>query len=305
MNETELPEEEALQPDIVRAFFKEHAAEIPVADALRETKLVTVGSQQLNLVIVRPRGSENQVLPIILFLHGGGWFMGGIETHGILVHELANRTPAVVVHLEYSLSPEAKYPVALDETYATLSWIKENAASIGGDLNRLTVIGDSAGANLSTSLCALEKEKDQNILIKSQVLLYPLIGTDFTVPSYLEYENNSYLPLRVVKWVWDLYLPKDAETDRLAIPLLATKEQLQGLPPALIITAEKDVLRDDGEQYGKQLQEAGVQTITERYNGVRHGFLTDQQLSPKALAAIDQIIQFVTKAWTKDRSSHL
>ncbi|ORX43025.1 hypothetical protein DM01DRAFT_328935 [Hesseltinella vesiculosa] len=328
MSHTGLPKEEALKPHVLRQFFKEQAAFFPVADAVREHKHIPIGDRQLELVIVRPPKSENQILPIILFLyvseikydppadphfffvalavdsHGGGFFIGGIETHGILVHELARRTPAVVVHVEYSHSPEVKHPVAMEECYKTLEWINANAAAIGGDPSKLAVVGDSAGGNMVAAITALAKERG-NTSINAQVLLYPMLGTDFSTDSYETYQKDSYLPRVLMKYVWNMYLTEEAKTSRFAVPLLATPEQLEDLPPALVITAERDVLRDDGETYTKKLRKAGVDTVALRYFGVRHGFFTEPEITETADAGIDQIVSFLNKKWGLDASSKL
>ncbi|KAI9307223.1 Alpha/Beta hydrolase protein [Cunninghamella echinulata] len=297
--QTGLPEDQALQPNIVRKFFSEQAATIPVADALREERIVQVDSLNIKLTFIRPHGSENKTLPIILFFHGGGFFMGDINTHSILVYQLAIQTPAVVVFVDYSLSPEAKHPIALEECYAALTWINKNAASFNGDPNRLALCGDSAGGNMTAAIAAYAKEKG-NTSIKAQVLLYPMLGINFETESYTKYKNDSFLPREVMQWVWRQYLTEESKTSRFAVPQLSTKEQLEGLPPALIITAEKDVLRDDGEAYNNQLKKAGVNTVALRYFGVRHGFFTEPSLSPEALAGIQQIVYFLKKTWSNE-----
>ncbi|KAI8073976.1 alpha/beta hydrolase fold-domain-containing protein [Gongronella butleri] len=296
MNTTGLSREEALKPHNVRQFLKEQAALFPVADAVREYRRIPFENRDVELVIVRPPNSEGKILPIILFFHGGGYFVGGIESHGILIHELARRTPAVVVHVEYSLSPEVKHPVAMEECYTALNWVNANAAAIGGDPEKLAVVGDSAGGNMVAAITALAKERG-NKSINAQVLLYPMLGTDFHTSTYEEYQNDSYLPRNLMMYVWSLYLTEEAKNSRFAVPMLATVEQLEDLPPALLITAEKDVLRDDGETYIKRLRKAGVDTVALRYFNVRHGFFTEPEITETADAGIDQIVAFLMKKW--------
>ncbi|CAO3636616.1 unnamed protein product [Cunninghamella echinulata] len=228
--------------------------------------------------------------------------MGDINTHAILVYQLAIQTQAVVVFVDYSLSPEAKHPIALEECYAALTWINKNAASFNGDPNRLAICGDSAGGNMTAAVTAYAKEKG-NTSIKAQVLLYPMLGINFETESYIKYKDDSFLPRKVMQWVWAQYLTEENKTNRFAVPQLSTKEQLEDQPPALIITAEKDVLRSDGEAFHIQLKQAGVKSVALRYFGVRHGFFTEPTLSPEALAGIQQIVYFLKKAWSNESAN--
>ncbi|CAO3639759.1 unnamed protein product [Cunninghamella blakesleeana] len=301
--QTGLPENQALQPHLVRKFLSEQAAAgMEVEDALRQEQIIQVGALKIKLILVRPHGTENKVLPIILFFHGGGYFTGDINTHGILIHQLAIQASAVVVYVDYSYSPEVKFPVALEECYAALTWINENATSFNGDPNKLALCGDSAGGNMTAAIVAYAKEKG-NTSIKAQVLLYPMLGINFETETYNKYKNDSFLPREAMQWVWENYLTEEAKTNRFAVPQLATKEQLQDQPPALLIMAEKDVLRDDGEAYYVQLKKAGVKAIASRYFGVRHGFFTEPVLSPTALAGIQQIVYFLKKNWSEQSAN--
>ncbi|KAI8146141.1 alpha/beta hydrolase fold-domain-containing protein [Fennellomyces sp. T-0311] len=251
---------------------------------------------------IRPAGSENTVLPAILFIHGGGWVFGSMQTHGSLVYALAQRTPAAVIFVEYSPSPEAQYPTALEECYAALSWMSDNASSLSIDPKRIAVAGDSAGGNLTAALCLLAKERG-NKTITYQVLYYPVLGDDFDTPSYIEHKDNNMTARHVMMYVWDAYAPPEVRAKEIkAVPRKATKQDLEGLPPALIITADYDVLKDEAHLYAKQLIKAGVETVPVQYIGVQHGFLTVMD-KVQTEAALVQTISCLKKAWNTGKSS--
>ncbi|MEW2273042.1 alpha/beta hydrolase [Streptomyces griseofuscus] len=222
--------------------------------------------------IVRPAGASGS-LPVILYLHGAGWVFGNAHTHDRLVRELAVGARAAVVFPEYDLSPEARYPVAIEQNYTVARWVAEQGATKDLDGSRTAVAGDSVGGNMSAALTLMAKERGGPALVQ-QVLFYPVTDANFDTPSYHQFATGYFLRRDGMQWFWDQYTT-DA-TDRAQItasPLRATTEQLSGLPPALVITGEADVLRDEGEAYAARLRAAGVPVTAVRFQGVIHDFV--------------------------------
>ncbi|MEU4763988.1 alpha/beta hydrolase [Actinosynnema sp. NPDC023794] len=241
--------------------------------------------------IVRPAGATG-ALPVVLYIHGAGWVFGNAKTHDRLVRELAVGAGAAVVFPDYSLSPEAHYPVALEESYAVARWIVAEGAARGLDASRLAVAGDSVGGNMSAALTLLAKERG-DVAFRQQVLFYPVTDASFDTPSYREFAEGYFLRRDAMQWFWDQYTTSEAQRAEItASPLRATVEQLTDLPPALVITAEADVLRDEGEAYANKLREAGVPVIAVRYQGVIHDFVMLNALreTHAAEAAISQAV---------------
>ncbi|KAI8644978.1 alpha/beta hydrolase fold-domain-containing protein [Parasitella parasitica] len=271
--------------------------QIEAAPVEKEDREIVYNNIQVNISILRPLGSRDKVLPVIMFLHGGGWVFGSYNSHKILTNELVNLIPACVIFVHYTLSPEVKYPIALEECYAALCWIQENAASIHVDPHRLAVSGDSAGGNLCAALTILAKSR-QNKGISYQVLYYPVLDVDFYNESYNQNKDNVFLPRTTMQYVWDAYTRVDQYALPTVVPMSAAVEALQDLPPALVITAESDVLRSEGEAYAKKLNEAGVDALCVRYNGIGHGFVTMPILRPQGIAAIEQTVALLGKHWS-------
>ncbi|MEU6465672.1 alpha/beta hydrolase [Streptomyces sp. NPDC046976] len=222
--------------------------------------------------IVRPAGASGS-LPVILYLHGAGWVFGNAHTHDRLVRELAVGAQAAVVFPEYDLSPEARYPVAIEQNYTVAQWVAEQGATKDLDGSRTAVAGDSVGGNMSAALTLMAKERGGPALVQ-QVLFYPVTDANFDTPSYHQFATGYFLRRDGMQWFWDQYTT-DA-TDRAQItasPLRATTEQLSGLPPALVITGEADVLRDEGEAYATKLRAAGVPVTAVRFQGIIHDFV--------------------------------
>mmetsp|Transcript_3522 Transcript_3522/g.6785 ORF Transcript_3522/g.6785 Transcript_3522/m.6785 type:complete len:324 (+) Transcript_3522:93-1064(+) len=248
---------------------------------------------QVVVTVTRPKDSK-ETLPVVVYMHGGGWILGDKDTHERLVREIAVGANVAVVFPNYTPSPEARYPVAIEQCYAALKWVTERGADeINVDGLRLAVMGDSVGGNMSAALTLMAKER-QGPSIKFQVLLYPVTDANFETGSYNEFSEGPWLTKTAMKWFWDAYLP-DLETRReiTACPLQATVEQLKGLPPALVVTDENDVLRDEGEAYAHKLSAAGVRVTTSRYLGTIHDFCMLNALAetPAARGAISQSIQ--------------
>lgn len=255
-------------------------------------------SGEVSVRIIRPLGATGP-LPVVLYLHGGGWVLGSAATHDRLVRELANGIEAAVVFPNYTRSPEARYPTALDEVYAVLTWIADQGARHNLDPTRLAIAGDSVGGNLAAATTLLAKERG-GPSFRFQVLFYPVTDADFTTGSYEQFAEGYWLTRPAMQWYWDSYLP-DTERRRepAAAPLHATIEQLRGLPPALVITGEADVLRDEGEAYAHKLIEAGVRVYGVRYQATIHDFVMLNALAgtPAARAAIASAIRAIRHAF--------
>ncbi|KUO21564.1 alpha/beta hydrolase [Streptomyces dysideae] len=233
--------------------------------------------------IVRPKGAVG-ALPAILYLHGPGWVFGSALTHDRLVQELAVGARAAAVFPEYTLSPEVRHPVALEECYAVAQWAAHRGADHGIDPTRLAVAGDSAGGNLSAALTLLAKERG-DVSFVQQVLFYPITDANFDTDSYRRFADGYFLRREAMRWFWDQYAPDESQRRQItASPLRATEEQLAGLPPALVITAEADVVRDEGEAYAAKLRAAGVAVTATRYEGVIHDFVVLAPLSSTSAA---------------------
>lgn len=263
-----------LPPEEGRALL-EKVQESPVDKLPVDIEDLTVDTGQwgsINVRFVRPEGNTDK-LPVIFYIHGAGWVFGSAQTHDKLIRELAVRTNSVVVFPEYSRSPEAKYPTAIEQSYAVLQKLSELAESKGLDLSELAVAGDSVGGNMATVMTILTKER-QGLPIQKQLLFYPVTDANFTTDSYQEFAENYFLTKEGMKWFWDQYTTDDSERSEItASPLRATSEELADLPPALILTGEADVLRDEGEAYARKLRDAGVAVAQVRFQGMIHDFV--------------------------------
>ena len=222
--------------------------------------------------VVRPRGATG-VLPVILYIHGAGWVFGNAHTHDRLVRELAVGADAAVVFPEYDLSPEARYPVAVEQNYAVAQWITTQGTGSNLDSGRIAVAGDSVGGNMAIAQTLLAKERG-DVSFVHQVLFYPVTDANFDTGSYHQYAEGYFLRRDGMQWFWDQYTTDEAQRAEItASPLRATVEQLTGLPPALVVNGEADVLRDEGEAYANKLRQAGVAVTAVRFQGVIHDFV--------------------------------
>ncbi|MFF7177527.1 alpha/beta hydrolase fold domain-containing protein [Streptomyces sp. NPDC008121] len=223
--------------------------------------------------VVRPAGACGRLLPAVVYLHGGGWVFGNARTHDRLVRELAVGAGAAVVFPEYGLSPEHRYPVAVEQNWAVARWITTDGAAHGLDTSRIAAAGDSAGGNMSAALTLMAKERG-GLRLRAQVLFYPVTDASFDTGSYHQFAEGHFLRRDGMQRYWDHYTTDEqARAQITASPLRATTEQLTGLPPALVITAEADVLRDEGEAYADKLRAAGVPVTAVRYQGIIHDFV--------------------------------
>ncbi|WNS45056.1 alpha/beta hydrolase [Paenibacillus sp. MMS20-IR301] len=265
------------------------SGDIPKPEADLQDLTVAGGpGGEVKVRIVRPPGTAQTSLPVILYIHGAGWVFGNSHTHDRLIRELSAGAGAAVVFPEYSLSPEAKYPAAIEEIYAVLDWISRDGAAYGLDASRLSVAGDSVGGNMTAAITLMAKERGGPAISK-QLLFYPVTDAAFDTESYHLFAEGYFLQRTGMKWFWDQYTTDpDERAEITASPLRASLEQLSGLPEALVITGEADVLRDEGEAYAARLREAGVPVTAVRFQGIIHDFvmldaLADTQANKGAL----------------------
>ncbi|MDE1189092.1 MAG: alpha/beta hydrolase [Pantoea sp.] len=262
---------EQLSPQDARQVLigAQKGAVLPPADVTEKT--IEVNGQPLKLNIVKPKGAHG-TLPVFMFFHGGGWILGDFPTHERLVRDLVVESGAAAVFVNYTPSPEAHFPVAINQAYAATRWVAEHGDEIGVDGKRLALVGNSVGGNMVAAV-ALQAKQQHTPAIRYDVMLWPVTDAHFDTASYNQFENGYFLTRNMMKWFWDAYTTSDKDRNSiLASPLRATREQLQGLPPTLIQTAELDVLRDEGEAFGRKLDEAGVDVTVTRYNGLIHDY---------------------------------
>lgn len=247
--------------------------------------------------IVKPVGSSTP-LPAILYVHGGGWVLGNAGTHDRLVRDLATGVNAAVVFVEYDRSPEARYPVAIEQAYTTAQWIVAHGAEEGIRPDRIAVAGDSVGGNMAAALTIMAKQRG-DVSFCHQSLYYPVTDAGQDTDSYVEFADGPFLLAKSMAWFWDAYLPDESRRSEItASPLRATLDELAGLPEAFVVVDENDVLRDEGEAYARRLAEAGVRTTTVRYNGTIHDFMMLNPLRSSAAStgAVEQAVHILRKA---------
>jgi acetyl esterase len=239
---------------------------------IEDTNFSTKKWGDIQVRFIRPKGNKDK-LPIIYYIHGAGWVFGSAKTHDKLVRELAVRTNSVVVFPEYTRSPEAKYPTAIEQNYDVLQQLKDVSEKKNFDINKLTVAGDSVGGNMATVMTIMTKQYG-GLPIKQQLLYYPVTNAEFDTESYSQFAENYYLTKEGMQWFWNQYTTDSKERAEItASPLRASIEDLKGLPPAMILNAEADVLRDEGEAYANKLREAGVEIAQIRFQGTIHDFV--------------------------------
>ncbi len=246
--------------------------------------------QQIELTIVRPAGSDKMV-PVFMFFHGGGWVLGDFPTHERLVRDLVAYSGMTAVFVNYTPSPEAQYPVAINQAYAATKWVAENGHQINVDGRRLAVVGNSVGGNMAAVVSLMAKDRGDPE-IRFQALMWPVTDAHFDTTSYQENAEGRFLTRNMMKWFWDNYTTNQNERAQIyASPLRAMTEELRGLPPALVQTAGNDVLRDEGEEYARKLDVAGVDVIAVRYGGLIHdwGLLNPISQVPAVRASLLQV----------------
>ena len=250
-----------------------------------EDRRVPTAGGEIPIRIYTPVGAGT--FPVLVYYHGGGWVVCDVETHNSLCCSVTNAAECIVVSVDYRLAPEHKYPAAVDDAYAAAEWVFDHAETFGGDSRSIALGGDSAGGNLA-AVVAL-KARDQAAFQPSlQVLIYPATDFNFDTPSYRENAEGYMLTRGDMEWFWRCYLPDEQSGGQpYASPLRAA--DLSGLPPALVITAEYDPLRDEGEAYAARLREAGVPVVLSRYEGMIHGFVRHTAQFDRARTAVDEI----------------
>jgi acetyl esterase len=269
--------------------------EMPDVDEKWITVPAAVGDVRVR--IVKPPGTTGE-LPVVLYVHGGGWVLGNAGTHDRLVRELAVGAGAAVVFVEYDRSPEARYPVAIEQAYATARWITTDGASEGLDASRLAVAGDSSGGNITAALTILAKQRG-DVTFVHQSMYYPVTDAGQDTASYAEFADGPHLTAKAMAWFWACYAPDHERRGEItASPLRASLDELSWLPPAFVIVDENDVLRDEGEAYARRLLQAGVPTTSVRYNGTLHDFMMLNPVRPSraATAAVEQAIHVLRTA---------
>jgi len=287
-----------LSPDEARKVLDD-IQDAPIAKPEVSEEWITVTAEvgDVKVRLVKPQQAPG-LLPVVLYMHGGGWILGNAGTHDRLIRELAVGAQTAIAFVEYDRSPEARYPVAIEQGYATARWIVANGAGQGLDVNRFAVAGDSVGGNMATVLAILAKQRG-DVRFVHQSLYYPVTDAGQDTASYKEFADGPFLTAKAMAWFWDAYLPDHEKRSEITVsPLRATLEDLSGLPPALVIVDENDVLRDEGEAYARRLIQAGVAAACVRYNGILHDFMMLNPLreTQAATAAIEQAIQVLRKA---------
>ncbi|WP_221931747.1 alpha/beta hydrolase [Flavobacterium sp. GT3R68] len=261
-------------------------------------KTISQDGLSIKLNIVKPSNAK-ELLPVFMFFHGGGWVLGDFPTHERMIRDIVVASGAAAVFVNYSLSPEVHYPVAINQAYAATKWVAEHGKQVGLDGKRLAVAGNSAGGNMATVVALMAKDK-KGPEIKLQILFWPITDANFETESYNLFATKRFLTRNMMIWFWENYTSDPNQRKEIyASPLLASLEQLKNLPPALVQTAENDVLRDEGEAYARKLDAAGVKVTATRYNGMIHdwGLLNGLSTVPGTKSALLQAAAELKKAF--------
>jgi len=283
---------EQLSPQDARQVLTDaqNSVHVDLSGIETSEKVIDAEGRELKLYIVKPAGAATK-LPVFMFFHGGGWVLGDYPTHERLVRDLVVESGAMAVFPEYTRSPEAQYPTAIHQAYAATQWVSEHGGDIGADGQKLAVVGNSVGGNMAAVVSLMAKDKG-GPRITFQALLWPVTDANFDTASYRELSEGYFLTRNMMIWFWDNYTQDTAQRrETYASPLQAPTDSLQGLPPALVQTAHSDVLRDEGEAYARKLNQAGVDVIAVRYNGLIHdwGLLNPIATVPEVRTAITQV----------------
>ena len=264
---------ETLSPEEARLVLvgAQKSVEVDYSGIEESEKTISQDGFSIKLNVVRPEGSTDS-LPVFIFIRGGGWVLGDYPTHKRMVRDLVVLSGAVGVFVNYTPSPEAKYPVAVNEIYAATKWIAENGNEINVDGTKLSVVGNSVGGNM-TAVTALKSIENNGPKITSLIMFWPIVAANFENETYKQFGEDRFLTTSLMKWMYDHYTTDLAQREEIyASPLNASLELLKNFPPTLIQVAEADVLREEGEAFGRKLDEAGVEVTTVRYNGMIHDF---------------------------------
>ena len=268
---------------------------VALAPARFEDRVLPVGpSGKTSVRIYRPEGATG-ALPVVIYSHGGGWVLGSKTTHDRLVRELSVGAHAVIVFVDFDRSPEARYPVAIEQVYGTLTYVAAHPDEFGADTSRIALVGDSVGGKMTAVTALLDKER-HGPRLAGQLLIYPVTDASMSSGSYTQFADGPWLTRKAMEWFWDAYLPDHAaRADIHVSPINASADQLRGLPRTLLIVDENDVLRDEGESYGRHLAAAGVPVTSVRYNGTIHDFLLLNPIAqtPAVRGAVAQSVDFL------------
>jgi acetyl esterase/lipase len=273
LNSGDGPPLESLPPLEAREVLvgAQASVQVDLSGIEESEKTISADGYTIKLNIVRPKGVKGK-LPVFIFVHGGGWVLGDYPTHKRMVRDLVVLTGFAGVFVNYTRTPDAQYPQAINEIFAATKWVAEHGDEIEVDGKNLAVVGNSVGGNM-TAATALKAKQEGGPKIKVHIMMWPVTDANFNTESYRQFGDKRFLTAPLMKWMWDLYTTDPQQRKEIyASPLQATIEQLQGLPPALIQVAESDILRDEGEAYGRKLDEAGVKVTTVRYDGMIHDF---------------------------------
>ncbi|MEN5238628.1 MULTISPECIES: alpha/beta hydrolase [Pseudomonas] len=285
---------ETLAPKDARAVLSgaQAGVKVDVSGIRVERRTIQADGQPLQIRVVRPEGATGE-LPVFMFFHGGGWVLGDYPTHERLIRDLVVGSGAAAVYVDYTPSPEAQFPTAINQAYAATRWVAEHGQEIGVDGSRLAVAGNSVGGNMA-AVVAIKAKEAGTPKLRFQALLWPVTDANFNNASYNQFAEGHFLTRNMMQWFWNSYTTDPRQRDDIhASPLRASLEQLKGLPPALVQTAEMDVLRDEGEAYARKLDAAGVPVTAVRYNGMIHdyGLLNVLSTVPTVRSAMDQAAQ--------------
>jgi acetyl esterase len=287
-----------LEPAAARKVLEDLQA-APIDKLPVDEEWITVPAEvgDVRVRIVKPAGSSG-VLPVIVYMHGGGWILGNAATHDRLVRELAVGARAALLFVEYPNAPEAHYPVAIEQGYATAQWVIRHGEEKGLDAGRMAVAGESVGGNMAAALTLMAKQRGDVTFVQTS-MYYPVTDAAMDTASYEEFAEGHYLTRKAMEWFWDAYTTDpDQRAEITASPNRASIEELEGLPPALLLVDEVDPLRDEGEAYAAKLRAAGVAVTTVRYDGVIHDFMLLNSMSEAhgTRAAIAQATAFLRSA---------
>jgi acetyl esterase len=290
---------EKLSPEAARQVLSDAQSSVKVDTSGIEVtdRMIDIEGHLISLTVVRPEEMQG-TLPGIMFFHGGGWVLGDFPTHERFVRDLCLASGCAVIFVNYGRSPEAEYPSAVVECFLATKWVSKSGNEIGVDGDNIAVAGNSAGGNIATVVCLMARENANLPVIKHQTLFWPVTDAEFDTDSYEDFEKGYFLTRSMMRWFWDQYSSHvDAKKEMYASPLRAPLEKLRGLPPALVQTAEFDVLRDEGEHYAHLLMQAGVVVTANRYLGTIHdfGLLNALADTPAAKNAIAQAAAEIRK----------